>query len=214
MLRRIMNGRRQAPETIHQATLVRLASGPDPALGHFVDLLDGQVTAGRGSCQKVLVNVAHAGLDHLSQAWIQRPAQIGRALEPRGGHAAGVHAQFVEGLVHGRQHAEHADRAGDGGRIGQHLVGRGGHPVAAGSGHVAHRHDHRFAGFARDLQLAPDQLGAEGTAAGRVDSQHHGLDRVVVARTPNQLGRREAADRALRGFPIDDVALRNHDRHL
>src|SRR5882757_3387661 len=78
MLRRIMYGCREPAESIHQAALMCLAPGPDPSLRHLVDLLHGRVTAGRGSRQKLLVNMGDADLDHLTQARIQRAAQIAR----------------------------------------------------------------------------------------------------------------------------------------
>ena len=80
--------------------------------------------------------------------------------------------------------------------VGDDLVGRGRDPVAARRREVAHRDDDRLAGGARQLELAADQLGAEHAAAGRVDAQHHRLDVLVVARLPDQVGGRQAADRA------------------
>ena len=38
----------------------------------------------------------------------------------------------------------------------------------------------RFAGLAREFELAPHEFGAEGAAAGRVHAQHDGLDLVVL----------------------------------
>ena len=123
MLRRIMDGGSQTPKAVHQVAFVRLPPSPNPSLRHFLDLFRGCVPAGRGPRQKLLVNVADAGLDHLAEARVQRPAQIRPARQPGRRHAAGVHAQLVQGLVERRHQPEYADRAGNGGRIGQHLVG-------------------------------------------------------------------------------------------
>ena len=110
-----------------------------------------------------------------------------------------------------RQQREHADRAGDRRRVGDDLVGGGRDPVAAGGGDVAHRHDHRLAGSARQLELAPDELGAEDAAAGRIDAQDHRLDVLVVARLADQVGGRQAADGSGRRHAVDDLALGDDD---
>src|SRR6185312_8390117 len=102
------------------------------------------------------------------------------------------------------------DGPGDG--RGTCVDGIAGHgdPIAAGRGHVAHGDHHGLAGPLRQLDLPQDEVGSEGTAAGAVHPQHHGLDGVVVACLADQLRHGIAADGAGRLVAVLDVAFR-HD---
>ena len=153
-------------QAVDQAALLGLRAGPDAALGHRVDLLR-RAAPRRGHLgDEVGVGVVDAALHQRGETRIERAARVEGTAEPGGGDAAGVHTELVERLLGRGQQREHADRSGDGGGIGDHLVGRGGHPVAARGRDVAHRHHHRLAGRARELQFAAHQLGTEGAAAG------------------------------------------------
>ena len=156
---------------VDQAALLRLQPGPDPPLRDGVDLV-GAGLARRGDLGRELaVGVVDALLDQLGEARIERQARIVGVAQPRRADAGRMDAELGERLVGGRQQGEDADRAGDRRRVGDDLVGRGRDPVAARGGDVAHRDDDRLAGGARHLELAPDELGAEDAAAGRIDAQ-------------------------------------------
>ena len=122
--------------------------------------------------------------------------------------------QLFEQLVARRQHAEDANRSGHCGRIGDHRISAHRDPVAARSRHITHRHHHRLAGLARQLQLAPHDLGSKGAAAGRVDPQHDRLGVVVLARLTDQLGGRIPADAAWAGFAVNDFTFGHDDADL
>jgi hypothetical protein len=155
--------------------------------------------------------VVDALLDQVGEARVERQARVVGVAQPRRGDAGRVDAELGERLVGRRQQREDADRAGDRRRVGDDLVGSGRDPVAARRGRVAHRDDDRLAGGARHLELAPDQLGAEDAAAGRIDAQHERLHVLVVARLLDQVGRRQAADRSRRRLAVDDLALGDDD---
>src|ERR1019366_4038473 len=67
------------------------------------------------------------------------------------------------------------------------------------------------AGGAGQLELAAHQLGAEGAAPGRVDPRHDRLDVLVLARPADEVGRRQAPDRAGRRAAVDDLAFGDDD---
>ena len=108
----------------------------------------------------------------------------------------GGQAEPLQQLADHELAAEHADRPGQRRRQGDDHVGRAGDVVAAGRGHVAHRHDHRLAGLADPAHLAPDHLRRDRRAAGRVDPQHDGARPVVLAGGPQLGADRVAADLA------------------
>ena len=74
----------------------------------------------------------------------------------------------------------HADRAGDRGRMGDDGVGRHRHPVSSRPGYVGHADHHGLAGGARLLDRAAHYVGSHRGAAGAVDAEDDGLDRVVL----------------------------------
>ena len=74
------------------------------------------------------------------------------------------------------------------------------HVVPAARRHVSHRHHERLLLLQLD-ELVPDQVAGQRGAAGRVDAQHHDLDRVVFSQTPQRLGDRARADASLRQHP-------------
>src|SRR5690606_1377087 len=131
-----------AAERIDQSAFARLRAAPDPATGHGVDLRDAPVAALGHSGYEIAVTLFDHGLDHLPHARVQRAADVEGARERGGAYAVGVHADLVEGPRDRREHAEDADRSGDGRWIGIDAVGVHADPVAAGRGHVAHGHDH------------------------------------------------------------------------
>nr|GEU28386.1 sensory transduction histidine kinase, putative [Tanacetum cinerariifolium] len=204
-------GRRQrvavAAQRVDQAPVLGLGAGPYAALRHGVDFF-GRGLAGPGRARGELrVDVIDAALHHLHEARVQRPQGIVGVAQPRGGLAGRVDAQLVHHFFGSGQNGEHADRAGDRVRFGDHFVGRHRNPVAARCRHIAHRDYHRLAGRAREFQLAADQFRRKGAAARRIDAQHHRLDVLVLARGAYQLGRGVAADAARTGRAVADLAL-------
>src|SRR3989449_869549 len=98
-----------------------------------------------------------------------------------------------------------ADRARDGPRIGEDLVGGRGDVVAARGGHAAERGDHRLA-LAHASHLVVDLLRGGDGAAGRVDAQHHRDGRVAGAEALERL------DQV--GGVLDHAAQLDHAHHV
>ena len=193
-----------AADAVDQVALFRLQACPDAALRHFIDLFRRRLARLGGQVQEVAIHVVDRTLDHLREAGVERTQWVARVGQPGGGRTGRMDAQLFHHLVGRRQNREHADGTGDGGRVGDHFIGRGADPVTARSGHVTHRDDHRFAGGARQFQFAADQFRAEGAAARRIDAQHDGLDRFVFACLADQTRGGQAADGARRSDAVAD----------
>ena len=80
----------------------------------------------------------------------------------------------LERLAEIGDHAEYADRAGEGRRVGKDVVAAGRDPVAAGSGVIAVGGDDGLVG-PEQLDFLADLFGGEDAAARRVDAEDHGL---------------------------------------
>src|SRR5690606_15348002 len=120
-------------------------------------------------------------LDHLAHGRVHRTRHVEGTSKTRGADAVGMHADLVQAAGEVRDHAEDADRTGDGGLVGVDAVGVHADPVTTGSRHVAHRHHHRLAGGLERVHFAADLLGGEYFTARRIHTQHHGLHVVIVA---------------------------------
>ncbi|MNS27699.1 hypothetical protein D3C72_596530 [compost metagenome] len=119
------------------------------------------------------------------------------ALEGLGGDA-----ELVQQPAVGEEAAEDADRAGDGAGLGVDARAVGRDPVAAGSGHVAHRDDHGLAREAQQIDLAADLVGSRRVAAGAVHANDHGLDAIVAANLAQRAGDGGRAG----GLAVDQIA--------
>ena len=114
-----------------------------------------------------------------------------------------------------------ADGTGERGWLGKDGAGRRGHIVAARGSLVAHENHDRFQALQVD-HLAPDQVGGEGGAPGRIDVQHDGgqalapagsaelLDQGVGAGLQRRHGQRQGQRRPAAGTQ-DDGALQRDD---
>ena len=86
--------------------------------------------------------------------------------------------------------AEYADRAGDGAGVGDDLVRRGRHEIAARTCHVAHAHDDGLPRFLGADGGAPDRIRGYVGAARAVDAEDDRLDLVVLGRGAERRGDR------------------------
>ena len=201
-------------ERVDQAAFLALRAGPHPTAADRVDIGHGLVPRLRHASGEIAVALVDHALDHLPDRGIERAGDVERAGEPGGADAVGVHADLLQRARDGRDHAEDADGTGDRRRIGVDAVGVHADPVTAGRGQVAHRHHHRLAGVLQADDFAPDLLGGEHLAAGRIHAQHHRLHLVVVARGAQQFRGRFAADAAGRLLAAADLAFGHHHRDL
>ena len=126
-------------------------------------------------------------------------------------YALDIDAERGQQLLRHRPDAEHADRRGDGRRLGHDDVAAHGGEIATRGRHVAHRDNDGLAGGACPADRVGDGIGGGVGAAGRVDAQHDGAHvlglRGVFQRFDDVLGigRRLVLERAA-------AAAAGHDR--
>ena len=202
----------EAAHLVDELVLERLLARPHAALTDGVDLLLRHVAALRHAVEEHVVELLHlvAQLDALV---------VGEAAVERLGVGArrrladlDVDADLAEQLAHVGLAVEDADRAGDGQRQREDLLGGRRDVVAAARRDRAHRDDERLL-LGELLQLAPHHVRGHRRAAGALDAEHDGLDVVVVPERLDRLGDRVRADElhaeerhGLRAA-VDDVAV-------
>ncbi len=202
-----------AAELIDQSAVQRLLAGPHAALRNCVDVGVALAARLRHLPDEVAIALVDDRLDHRADLGVERAGDVERACHRPGADAVALDAELGQGVGHRVVHAEDADRAGDGVRLGDDAVGIHRYPVTAAGGHVAHRHHHRDAGCAGQLHLATDLLGGEHLAAGGIDPQHQRPGLAVLACRADQGGGGFAADRTGRLPAAGDLALGHHHRH-
>ena len=117
----------------------------------------------------------------LRQERIEHRLVLARGVEPP------LDADLLDQLVEAERAADHADRADDGGCIGDDLVGRAGDHVAAGRRDILDEGDHRHLLLVGERADAPvDQMRLRRRAARRIDRQR---DRADVAHGEGALQR-------------------------
>ena len=204
----------ESAEVIHQADALRIDARPDAPLRDLVHVLHALLAAFADAAQELRIGVIDGALQDLPRRAPRAAVEAHVARERSGADAVHLDAEFLQRVLEGRHHREHADRAGQRGRTREDLIGCRGDVVAARGRIRAHRDHDGLAGFAQRLHLAQDLFGGEHAAARAVDAQHHRFDGVVVARLAQQVGGTFAADHARRLMAVEDLAGGDHDADL
>ena len=208
----------QTAQLIHQPQRQGLGAGPDAALGDLAHPFGRQFAARGDAADEVVVDAVHLAREG-------RALGRGEALARREGvgvfaahrQAAHVDAEAAQSVGQHELAAEHADGAGQGGRLGHDPVRFGTDPIAARGRIGPHGDHHRLAGRARRAHGGQDLFGRLGRAAGRGDAEDDGLHVLVLDGVVDGLGRvvgmdggaaAEAAPAAPAG---DDGPLAAHD---
>ena len=183
-----------------------VGAGPDAALRDLVDARDRQVARGRDQPGEPAIDVVDAGLQDQFRIGGQAAHEVGVAGIGRRLDRIGRDAQPVQRTIEGRDDREHADRAGDGRRRGEHFGRCGRHPIPARRRDRPHRSDHRQPLIARLGQCLADAFRCRHRPAGRIDPYHQrlniGIDQGLVDQASNGV----AAGTARAGLAVDDVA--------
>ena len=137
-------------EFVHEPQVVGLRAGPDAALRNRVDLLRRLLARLRHPADELAVRVFDALLHDRTGSIAECAIAAKLAGQRRGADAVGVHAEFLERALEGREHREDADRAGQ-----RRRASTGRLPSRCSSRptpRAAHRRDDRLRGAAsRDL---------------------------------------------------------------
>src|SRR6185437_9111896 len=130
-------------------------AGPDAAFGNRFGLGVAQVAALGDACLEAGIGAVERRLEllvALRREILDRSEQRGVV---RGLHRVGAGADLVEQAADQDLAGDAADRAGEGGRLGDDLVGVGGDVIAALAGDAAHADDYLLAGRARRFDRVP-----------------------------------------------------------
>ena len=175
----------EAAHLVDEPEFLGLGPRPDMSFCDLTDAIDRQLAARRHPGDEVVVDPVHPvgeGRALLGREFRTHtePACIGSA----NAHLAHIHAKARQRGAQGELAAEHADRTGEGCRLGNDGRSLGRDPIAAGGAVGSHRDDHRLAGRLGGPDRAEDLLGGRVGPAGRVQPEHHGLhvlrlDRVI-----------------------------------
>ena len=208
------DGLLQAADLVHQTQLQGVLATPDPALGQRFDFADRHRPALGDAVDELAVTELDLALDDAARCVAEPTVGAETAGQLGGAQAVGVDAQLVQTALEGGDQTEYADGTGNRAGVREDAVGVHGHPVAAGSRHVAHRHHHRLALFAY-LQHRPTNTLRTGDAAtGRVDPQHHRLHRILGRGLAQQVSYQEGIGNAFVAIAVDDFALHHHQADL
>ena len=102
----------------------------------------------------------------------------------------------------------HTNRPGDGVGSGQNFIAIHGNPVAAGSGNLALRNNHRFR-FAAFFEGFSNQIAGHAVAAGRIDPEDDRFDRFAFAEGEENSFQPTGANTAIHGADAQAVNDRN-----
>ena len=189
------------------------------ALGDFLHIIDAQLAPVGDALAEEFVATVDIGVEITHLLLVEGAGYRTEGAVLVGLHFVEAHAQLVlEQSAKVGEHAEDADTAGEGGRLGNNPVAAATDVVAARGCHAAHRH-HDGLLLLEHLHLVPDLLRGVGAAAAAVHAQHHGFHVVVVGEFLKVLAHYLRIDHValahgVAGAAIDDVAVGVIDGNL
>jgi hypothetical protein len=184
----------EAAEFVDQAVGLGLSAGPYPALAEGVDLLDCLISS-RCDLWNEVVEIDAVGLLLHFGAFLGRPF-LSLAKDAGILTAESVFIRNTEPVVkplNDRFAHENTDRARDGSRFGNDLIGIAGYVIASGSSDITHRHNDGLFGLGV-LDRVPHHIGRKGRTARRIDPEDDGLYAFVICRSVYGLDDRVRAD--------------------
>ena len=179
----------QVAHLVHQSQTLSILAQPyaafadsfDRVLGHVASLGAARgeevVTALYHALHESRLLGVHALVYHVS---LQRRVAIGF-------QTVDVQSDLVAQFVDVGHEAKDTDRTGEGGRFSVDIVGTAGDIVTSRSGQVTHRDHDRQALLTKRLESTPYLFAGIGATAGTVDTQHDGLNLVVLGDLANGL---------------------------